>query len=319
MRIELERPLTWPVRPIQTSIDLQFSGPSILVVCADHSLGEDLRNGFERNGHRIHLTSDVCTALDTLEAETSIGIVIVELALPHFDGLALVERMRVTVQRPLQFIPVSARASTEDVVRAMHLNVADFINDPTDGSRIHGALARALALLQTPLQSEAPPAPQHGDVLEEAYRHGMALVAAVKALREGQPQPAAPATPIPKADSGKPVLCDKRRLEILHALQQSRVARQKFFPRDLFEDPCWEMLLDLMVNHMRGRRISVSSLCVASGVAQTTALRRISELNDRGLVRRIADEKDGRRVFVELTEQGITALSAYVEHIHGLP
>ena len=78
------------------------------------------------------------------------------------------------------------------------------------------------------------------------------------------------------------------------------------------------MLLDLMANHLRGRRISVSSLCMASGVAQTTALRRISELHDRGLVRRIADEKDGRRVFVELTEQGIAALYGYVEHIQDM-
>ena len=322
MRIEMERPLAWPVRPVQTSAELHVTGTSILIACSDRALGDGMRDSFERNGHRIHVTHNAIAALDTLEADASIGIVAVELALPHFDGLALVERMRGSVARPLQFIIVAARPSAQDVVRAMHLRVADFVSDPTDGSQLHGALARALTLHHGVVADEAPDL-RRADALEDAYRHGLALIAAVKALREGQPAaiPSTPApapalekAPEPATRTGQ----ENRRLDILRALQQSRVARDKFFPKGLFEDPCWDMLLDLMANHLRGRRISVSSLCVASGVAQTTALRRISELNDRGLVRRIADERDGRRVFVELTEQGIAALSAYVEHIQGL-
>ena len=321
MRIELERPLAWPVRPVQTSAGLHVSATSILIACADHALGIGMHDAFERNGHRIHVTHDPIAALDTLEADGSIGIVAVELALPHFDGLALVERMRQSVRRHLQVIVVASNATAADVVRAMHLRAADFVSDPQDGSQLHGALARALAAHQTAQQVAAsPPATAsasngelHG-ALENAYRHGLALIEAVKALREATPAVAAPATPASAPAAAE----ESRRLAVLRALQQSRVARDKFFPKGLFEDPCWDMLLDLMANHLRGRRISVSSLCMASGVAQTTALRRISELNDRGLVRRIADEKDGRRVFIELTEQGIAALSGYVEHIQDL-
>ncbi|CAO3452524.1 hypothetical protein [Azospirillum argentinense] len=324
MRIELERPLAWPVRPVQTSAGLHVSATSILIACADRALGIGMHDAFERNGHRIHVTHDPIAALDTLEADGSIGIVAVELALPHFDGLALVERMRKSVQRHLQVIVVAPDATAADVVRAMHLRAADFVSDPQDGSQLHGALARALAAHQAAAPLPAPPAHAgngalHG-ALEDAYRHGLALIEAVKALRENQPEAAAPARvtaqaapPPPPAAAG-----ENRRLAVLRTLQQSRVARDKYFPKGLFEDPCWDMLLDLMANHLRGRRISVSSLCMASGVAQTTALRRITELHDRGLVRRIADEKDGRRVFIELTEQGIAALSGYVEHIQDL-
>ncbi|MDQ2106011.1 response regulator transcription factor [Azospirillum isscasi] len=324
MRIELERPLAWPVRPVQTSAGLHVSATSILIACADRALGIGMHDAFERNGHRIHVTHDPIAALDTLEADGSIGIVAVELALPHFDGLALVERMRKSVRRHLQVIVVAPDATAADVVRAMHLRAADFVSDPQDGSQLHGALARALAAHQAAHQAAeplpAPPAPAgsgelHG-ALEDAYRHGLALIEAVKALREGPPAVAHAAPPAPS--SAPAAAGENRRLAVLKALQQSRVARDKFFPKGLFEDPCWDMLLDLMANHLRGRRISVSSLCMASGVAQTTALRRISELNDRGLVRRIADDKDGRRVFVELTEQGIAALSGYVEHIQDL-
>ncbi len=330
MRIEMERPLAWPVRPVQTSADLHVSGASILIACPDRALGDSIRASFERNGHHIHATHDAIAALDTLEADASIGIVVVQSAPPHFDGLALVERMRRSTPRSLQFVVVATSASPRDVVRAMHLQVADFVNDPEDGSQLHGALARALSARQDaspqfPVQRrmERPasaPDLRHIEVLEDAYQHGLALVAAVKALREGQPatMPPSIAPPPAKAESAGRNREESRRLEILRELQQSRAARDKFFPKDLFEDPCWDMLLDLMMNHLRGRRISVSSLCVASGVAQTTALRRISELNDRGLVRRVADERDGRRVFVELTEQGIAALSSYIEHIQSL-
>ncbi|MFC5353907.1 response regulator [Azospirillum himalayense] len=322
MRIELERPLAWPVRPVQTSAGLHVSATSILIACADRALGIGMHDAFERNGHRIHVTHDPIAALDTLETDGSIGIVAVELALPHFDGLALVERMRKSVQRHLQVIVVAPNATAADVVRAMHLRAADFVSDPQDGSQLHGALARALAAHQAAAPLPAPPPPAgngelHG-ALEDAYRHGLALIEAVKALRGSQTTHAAPAPAPVTSPSVSAANGENRRLAVLRTLQQSRVARDKYFPKGLFEDPCWDMLLDLMANHLRGRRISVSSLCMASGVAQTTALRRITELHDRGLVRRIADEKDGRRVFIELTEQGIAALSGYVEHIQEL-
>ncbi|MCW2242985.1 response regulator [Azospirillum canadense] len=322
MRIEMERPLAWPVRPVPTSADLNVTGTSILIACANRDLGDGMRDAFERNGHRIHVTHNAIAALDTLESDGSIGIVAVELARPHFDGLALVERMRRSVARSLQFVIVSGEATAQDVVRAIHLGVADFVSDPSDGSQLHGALARALTLHQGAANDAgSPPAPEHRrvDALEEAYRHGLALIAAVRSLREGQPValPQPPA-PIPLAEAVSRQANAKSGLDILRGLQQSRVARDKFFPKGLFEDPCWDMLLDLMANHLRGRRISVSSLCVASGVAQTTALRRITELNERGLVRRIADERDGRRVFVELTDEGIAALTGYVDHIQSL-
>jgi len=280
-------------------------------------LSDGIRNSFERNGHHMHVVHDAIAALDMVESNPGIGIVVAQLARPHFDGLALVERMHANVKRPLQFIIVATAATSQDVVQAIHLQVADFVTDPEDGGQLHGALARALSAQQGAtargMADREPMDLRRSEALEDAYWHGLALINAVKALRDGRLATAPP--PVPKAEPPGRNTPENRRLEVLRALQQSRIARDKFFPKGLFEDPCWDMLLDLMMNHLRGRRISVSSLCVASGAAQTTALRRISELNECGLVRRVADERDGRRVFVELTEQGIAALSSYIEHI----
>ena len=94
-------------------------------------------------------------------------------------------------------------------------------------------------------------------------------------------------------------------------------ARQHFFPDGLFSDPAWDMLLDLTHARLSEKRISVSSLCIAARVPATTALRRIGDLVNEGLVTRIRDENDGRRVFVELTEDGFSRMMAYIENIRG--
>ncbi|WP_297772265.1 winged helix DNA-binding protein [Parvibaculum sp.] len=94
-------------------------------------------------------------------------------------------------------------------------------------------------------------------------------------------------------------------------------ARQHFFPDGLFSDPAWDMLLDLTHARLSQKRISVSSLCIAARVPATTALRRIGDLVNEGLVTRIRDENDGRRVFVELTEDGFSRMMAYIENVRG--
>src|SRR3546814_600594 len=88
--------------------------------------------------------------------------------------------------------------------------------------------------------------------------------------------------------------------EIRDMLRLRRL-RDRFFPGDLFADPAWDMLLDLMAAHLSGQRVSVSSLCIAAAVPATTALRWIRALTDHGLFLRQADPSDGRRVFIALS------------------
>lgn len=95
-------------------------------------------------------------------------------------------------------------------------------------------------------------------------------------------------------------------------------ARQNYFPDGLFSDPAWDMLLDLTYARLAGKRVSVSSLCIASRVPATTALRRIGDLVSQGLATRARDEADGRRVFVELTEDGFSRMLAYIDNVRGM-
>ena len=96
---------------------------------------------------------------------------------------------------------------------------------------------------------------------------------------------------------------------------RARQSRIRFFGNDLFADPAWDMLLDLAVARVEHRRVSVTSLCIASGIPTTTALRWIKLLNRAGLVERIEDDTDRRRPFVTLTEGGAESIARYFDSV----
>ena len=99
--------------------------------------------------------------------------------------------------------------------------------------------------------------------------------------------------------------------ETVRAVVRARRLRAQNFDTELFADPAWDMLLDLYAARLDQHRVAVSSLCIASAVPATTALRWIKTLTDRGLFVRRADPTDGRRVFIELADGAADALTAY--------
>ncbi|WP_245647740.1 winged helix DNA-binding protein [Novosphingobium lentum] len=90
------------------------------------------------------------------------------------------------------------------------------------------------------------------------------------------------------------------------ALYQFRRRRDRALAQDsLFGEPGWDILLDLFIAAMEKSDIQVSSVCVDANVPSTTLLRWIARLEREGLLYRTADEGDGRRRHVRLTEAGI--------------
>jgi predicted transcriptional regulator len=93
---------------------------------------------------------------------------------------------------------------------------------------------------------------------------------------------------------------------------RDRAARRKFFPTEFVSgEACWDILLDLSASAFEGKRISVTSACLASGVPNTTALRWIALLEHSGLIGREQDEHDRRRTYLRITDRGLTAMMDY--------
>ena len=103
--------------------------------------------------------------------------------------------------------------------------------------------------------------------------------------------------------------------ERIRDILRARRLRASFLPDDLFADPAWDMLLDLLYAELAQHRVAVSSLCVAAAVPPTTALRWLTTLVKRGLVIRRADPRDARRVFVELAPDTSAALHRYFAEV----
>ena len=100
-------------------------------------------------------------------------------------------------------------------------------------------------------------------------------------------------------------------VDVVRAVIRARRLRARFFNEELFADPAWDMLLDLLQAELAQHRVPVSSLCIAAAVPATTALRWIKSMTDSGLFVRRADPHDGRRVFVELSPAASGAMRAY--------
>jgi len=107
--------------------------------------------------------------------------------------------------------------------------------------------------------------------------------------------------------------------EQVNAVLRARRLRSRFFPSDLFADPAWDMLLDLLYAELAHHRVAVSSLCVAAAVPATTALRWLNTLVAQGLAIRRNDPHDARRVFVELAPQASASLRRYFAEVSDVP
>ncbi|MEP7223156.1 MAG: MarR family transcriptional regulator [Novosphingobium sp.] len=110
----------------------------------------------------------------------------------------------------------------------------------------------------------------------------------------------------------RPALPDPR---LVRRLIRSRQQRARYFDAEMFADPAWDMLLDLTAARAEMKRVSVTSLCIASGVPPTTALRWIGQLVDAGLFQRVEDQCDRRRAFIELTDKAADAMARYFDAV----
>ncbi|MXO89589.1 helix-turn-helix domain-containing protein [Pontixanthobacter aquaemixtae] len=108
--------------------------------------------------------------------------------------------------------------------------------------------------------------------------------------------------------AARPPLPDPR---LVRRIIRQRQLRARFFDGELFADPAWDILLDLTAARVEHTRVSVTSLCIASGVPPTTALRWISQMVEAGLLVRVEDETDKRRAFIALSDTAADGMARY--------
>lgn len=280
-------------------------------------LGE-LREDAEAAG----LTIQDCSGLATLfEREPRPLGAIVLVDCPHVGAAELAALARLDLraaQAGARLVISTGMPALDDVFACCDRSAPQILVDPTRGERVV-ALGRALvrppsrvreigrddrlALLRLTEEVGAI-----ADRLERlaAPRFGVAgedKVVHLESPRHGYAWPAGGSTQRPA-----PPLPDPR---LVRRIIRQRQLRARFFEPGLFADPAWDILLDLVAAQGEDKRVSVTSLCIASGVPPTTALRWIGQLTSAGLLERAEDESDRRRAFIALSERAADALARY--------
>lgn len=101
-------------------------------------------------------------------------------------------------------------------------------------------------------------------------------------------------------------------------LYQERRRRSRYFPEHLFAEPAWDILLDLFVNGVRRRAISITSACIAGGIPATTGLRWLGVLEKEGLLMREISGDDARVTWVHLSQYGMNIMRSFLAEASGL-
>jgi CheY-like chemotaxis protein len=275
--------------------------PSILVLTDSEAGGERARQSIEWLGYRMIAAVPLQGGLERLRQQTAMSAVYLDIehdrptglepVLDHLEDGAVSGRFGAVVSAPTSLIDLVA-------ARAWHLNHLATLDE---GERVT-ALACAAA----------PSAPRLHDVRKQQVPRLQQLseevgrIASILATLSEDEALEAPAAPDGKAEGG---------IEAgqVRAIIRARRLRDQYFNAQLFADPAWDMLLDLMAARLERQRVAVSSLCIAAAVPATTALRWIKTLTDQGLFVRRADPQDGRRVYIELSDKAAAGLEAYLK------
>ena len=284
----------------------------MLVAAADDAGRARAKHWLEQSGWRA-VGIPIEGALDRLGLQAAASGLWVEVAagdsgealdqlLTFANGEAAAGRLPTIVAAPATMIdPVSAR------ITAAHTQL---LIDPTPAERTTAvALARYAFDAPATLHDVAQePASRRLKQLSDEVGRIAATLARLSSGPDAAPQaierPTGPNDDVP-AVSG----------ETVRNVIRARRLRSRFFDEELFADPAWDMLLDLLQAEIAQHRVPVSSLCIAAAVPATTALRWIKTMTDSGLFNRRADPHDGRRVFIELAPPTSLALRRYFAEV----
>ena len=258
-------------------------------------------------GVRLTGQGDLGEALDRLDDQVAVGLVWIECdEAAGIPSDALLDRLVRLAQSGEASVVASAPPSMIDLLFArFDQSPAQILIDADDIQRA-GALSVALSNVARP--SRVSDVGRDNAVRLRQLSDEMGRIAETLARLSTTPDESGPsALRLIEPTREVPPLS----VDIVRSVIRARRLRARFFAEELFADPAWDMLLDLLQAELAQHRVPVSSLCIAAAVPATTALRWIKSMTDSGLFLRRADPHDGRRVFVEISPGASEAMRRY--------
>lgn len=141
---------------------------TVLVVDDEKPLRDFVRRNLEARGYKVVCAANGLEALAVFDTE-QVGLVILDIMMPHLDGLETTRRIRAESRVPI--IILTAMGEEADKVRAFDLGADDYLTKPFGVGEL---LGRIQAVLRRSHWTEAP-APEEvlgrGDITVDMSRH----------------------------------------------------------------------------------------------------------------------------------------------------
>jgi hypothetical protein len=296
-----------------TEANLPYSdAPPVLIAGSSERAVARAKSTVEAFGVRIGNAAPLAEATVRLQQQGSASAVWVELDEVGVGEILdqLIRQLNSDVQARRYGAVVSAPKELIDPLAAMLGDDVELLIAADEAERASAlALALALARRGTEERYSDVAADRNAERLRQLSDEVGRIAATLARLSTGPsaappPIEAVPATDLPPLSG-----------ETIRAVIRARRLRTRFFPEELFADPAWDMLLDLLQAEISQLRVPVSSLCIAAAVPATTALRWLKTLVQQGVFIRHADPRDGRRVFVELAPDASNAMRRYFAEV----
>lgn len=282
-----------------------FLDSSILLISDDDPHWDNLAG----RGYRILRARNAEESTAIYSQDPDIAVVIVDLDLKDCDGISLVEALREPEGsgHGAEFLLIAGRDALAAAVRAVKLQVLDFLVRPFDDEELATAVSDAynVARLKRFQREEAR---QLETLLAEFKMRTHTAVSQLIARAQGAYNITSPIH-VPQATSNT---ADDRALQafIREESQRARL-REKTFGPLAQNHSVWMLLLALWDSQLAGTELTIKSVAYSAGLPLSSALRKINELCAGGLVRRRGDPEDARRSFVALTPQGQSYFSRF--------
>jgi hypothetical protein len=295
-----------------SNLSYSHAPPILIGATSDKAMVRAVR-AVEAAGHRIGdriMLESICARVERQVAATAVWLELDE------DGGAQLDETLECISRNAaegRFAAiVSCTAELIDPVSArVDAGAVELIVDADDAERAAAlAIATARAGMEQRISDIA--SDQSAARLRQLSDEVSRIAATLARLSAGPGGHAVPVGTAASQDHVPDIPTDTVRSVI-----RARRLRARYFPEQLFADPAWDMLLDLLQAEIAQLRVPVSSLCIAAAVPATTALRWLKTMVQEGIFVRRADPHDGRRVFVELAPATSDALRRYFAEVGG--
>ncbi|NEP60636.1 MAG: response regulator, partial [Symploca sp. SIO2G7] len=135
-----------------------FSGLPILVVDDNEDNRDMLSRRLNRRGYQAVVVDSGEAALDYIQTHRNVALVLLDIMMPGIDGIETLKHIRQTYSRnQLPVLMVTAKAQSDDMVRAFELGANDYITKPIDFAVTLARVETQLAIVKATMAPSSEP------------------------------------------------------------------------------------------------------------------------------------------------------------------